>query len=818
MAKRNIKGITIEIDGNATPLQKALSTVDKSLKETQKQIKDTNRLLKFDPGNTDLLVQKQKALQDSIKGTEDRLKQLKDAQKQAQDQLARGDISQQQYDALQREIIETEQDLKKLKKEYQDFGSVAKQQLKVAGDQMKAFGDKVSDVGGKLTKNVTGPIAALGGAAIASFSEVDKGYDEMIKKTGATGEEAEGLRDIMESIATSIPTDFETAGNAIGEVSTRFGITGDDLEKLSEQFIKFAKLNNTDVTQSVDSVQKAMAEFGLGAEDASGFLDRLNVVAQETGTDVNKLAQYAVDNAASFKELGMGIDESVTFMGKLDKSGLNMNQVLAGLRKAMKEATKEGKPLDQALSELQDTLLKSGDSTEALNEAYELFGNKAAPAIADAVKEGKINFEDLAGAVTDAKGSIESTFDETQGPIDDFKTTLNQLKVTSADIGSTLLEILTPAIQKFSEILQALKEKWESLTPAQQDMIVKIALIVAAIGPLLVLIGNVITVIGGLVSAIGLIASPVGLVIVAIGALIAAGVLLYKHWDEVKTFCAETWNDIKQTFFDITEGIKNDIVNFVTAVRDNIVNYFTSIYEFWANVWENIKNAATTAVTFIHDSIVNWFTKIQEFWKTTWEKVSTFFSEAWDNMKSGIGEKVEAIKTAIQDGIGNAIQWIEGLPERAYKWGLDLIANFIQGISDKFDPFRNIIESVAGTVADFIGFSEPKKGPLSKFHTFAPDMMKLFAEGIERNMGIIEGAMTDLGENMNITGSASISVNEGAIAPNTSNGGVIAMLQQYLPYLAQDQNIYLDSGALVGGTAPAMNRALGQMQVRERRR
>lgn len=816
MAKRNIKGITIEIDGNATPLQKALSSVDKSLKETQNQIKDVNRLLKFDPGNSDLLVQKQKALQDSIQGTEDRLKQLKEAQKQAQDQLANGDIGQQQYDAIQREIVETENNLKSLKKEYQDFGSVAKQQLKAAGDEIKTFGDKVSDVGGTLTKNVTAPLAAIGGASMAAFNEVDAGADAMIKKTGATGEQAKELEEIMNNIATSIPTDFETAGNAIGEVATRFGVTGDDLEELSSQFIKFADLNGTDVVTSVDSVQRAMAAFGLGAEDAGGFLDRLNVVAQETGVDVNKLSDYATTNAASFKELGLGVDEAVTFMGQLDKSGLDVNQVLAGLRKAMKEATDEGKPLDQALSELQDTLLSSGDSTEALNEAYELFGTKSAPAIADAVKEGKLDFEALSGAVTDAEGNIVNTFEETKDPIDKFKETFNQLKITLAEVGGTIFEILTPAIQTLSDILTSLKEKWDSLTPAQQDMIVKIMMIVAAIGPLLAIIGQVIGVVGGLVSAIGLIASPVGIVIAAILALIAVGVLLYTHWEEVKQFCSETWEAIKQTFVDIFEGIKTDVVNFVTTVKDNIVNYFTAIYNFWSGVWEKIKTAFTTVVNFIKNSIINWANKIYTFWSNIWTKVKTFFTDTWDNMKEGIGDKVESIKTTIKDGIGNAIEWIEGLPDKALTWGRDLISNFIAGIEEKFAPFTNKIESIAGTVADYIGFSEPDKGPLSNFHTFAPDMLKLFAQGIERNMGIIEGAMTDLGNNMNVTGN--VSVNESAIAPNTSNGGVMAMLQQYLPYLAQDQNIYLDSGALVGGTAPAMNRALGQMQVRERRR
>ena len=185
---RNIKGITIEIGGDTTKLQKALSGVDKSLKTTQNQLKDVNRLLKLDPKNTELLTQKQKALKDAIKGTEDRLKTLKEAEKQAADQLRNGSIGQEEYDALQREIIDTEQELKKLKDEQKSFGSVVGQQMKVAGDKISAFGDSVKAVGEGMTKYVTGPLLAIGGASIAAFKVVDDGYDTMIAKTGATGE------------------------------------------------------------------------------------------------------------------------------------------------------------------------------------------------------------------------------------------------------------------------------------------------------------------------------------------------------------------------------------------------------------------------------------------------------------------------------------------------------------------------------------------------------------------------------------------------------------------------------------------------------
>ena len=106
MAGRNIKGITVEIGGDTTGLQKALQGVNKEIKDTQSQLKDVEKLLKLDPGNTELLSQKQKLLGDAVSETKQKLETLKTAAEQANQALANGDISQEQYDALQREIIE----------------------------------------------------------------------------------------------------------------------------------------------------------------------------------------------------------------------------------------------------------------------------------------------------------------------------------------------------------------------------------------------------------------------------------------------------------------------------------------------------------------------------------------------------------------------------------------------------------------------------------------------------------------------------------------------------------------------------------------
>ena len=83
MGTKRIKGITIELNGDATGLDKALKGLDKQLNQTESSLKDVNRLLKLDPGNTELLRQKQELLQGAIKDTKERLDALKAASEQA---------------------------------------------------------------------------------------------------------------------------------------------------------------------------------------------------------------------------------------------------------------------------------------------------------------------------------------------------------------------------------------------------------------------------------------------------------------------------------------------------------------------------------------------------------------------------------------------------------------------------------------------------------------------------------------------------------------------------------------------------------------
>ena len=496
-----IAGLTIEIGGDTTKLQSALKGVDAQLRTMRTGLKDVDRLLKFNPTSTQLITQKQQMLKQSIEQTKSRLDQLKEAQKQMD---AKGvDKNSEEYRRLQREIIATEDNLKRLEKEYAKVASVAGVQLQAIGGKMKELGAKISEAGQAVTTRLTAPIVALGAASVKAFTDVDKGMDAIVQKTGATGDALNAMKESAKNLATEIPTDFQTAGDAVGQVNTRFKLTGEELESVSGQFVKFAKMNNTDVTTSVNSVQSAMAAFGVSAKDTGAFLDTLNKVGQNTGADVNRLAQAMTTNAAALKNMGYSASDAANFLGQLSVNGIDSSQVMAGLKKAFATATKEGKPLDKALAELQSTMKNADTDTEAYGAALELFGNRAGPALAAAIRDGRLSLEQLGTSMKDNVGNIDTTFENTLDPVDKFKMALNQAKLAGADLGGALLTTLTPMIEKLQAGLAALGEKFRSLSPAQQEMIVKIGLITAAIGPVMFIFGKLTSVIGTLVSGVG---------------------------------------------------------------------------------------------------------------------------------------------------------------------------------------------------------------------------------------------------------------------------------------------------------------------------
>lgn len=518
-----IRGITIELGADASGVLDSISKLNSEIKSTQSQIKDVDKLLKLDPGNMTLITQKTQLLQEQIGNTKSKLEELKAAQA---DMDANGvDKNSAQYQALQREIIATEQQLKTLESTAGSGSAALAKVSQVTGQ----IGDKMEAVGKKLSV-VSAAITALGAAAIAAFNDVDSGADIVIKKTGATGEAAEELEQSYKNVAKNIVADFDDIGSAVGEVNTRFKVTGEDLEDLSEEFLKFANINDMDVTSAVSGVDKALKTFNLDQSKAKDVMGLLSKTSQDTGISMDTLLGLLQSSGATLKEMGLDLGSSVTLMGQFEAAGIDSNEMLSKMSKAAVYFQKNGKDMNEGLSDLISRLQDSSTEADATAEAYEIFGSKAGLAFVTAAKEGKINISDLSASLSDYGHVVDDTYQQTLDGTDKMALAWQNMKLGLAELGGAIGETLAPIMDKITAGIQKVVEWFTNLDDGTKEMIVTVGGLVAAIGPLLVIGGKVmngISSITGALSAIGTTtAGPIGIAIAAVAAATAGIIAL----------------------------------------------------------------------------------------------------------------------------------------------------------------------------------------------------------------------------------------------------------------------------------------------------
>lgn len=533
MASKNIKGITIQLDGDTKNLSSALKDVNKDLKKTQSDLKLVNSALKLDPSSVELLADKQSLLSDAVQETEQKLQTLKDAY---DSNLSNPDVGADEMRDLKLEIdrcaasltdyrsqldsVSMDIDSKgmedmadatddasasaeSLAENLDDVESAADNAGRTASDTMEEFGKKVSSVGDTLTKSITAPLTALAGISYKSWTDITDGMDAVVTRTGATGEALESMRDLVKEIPTEINTSFKNAGDAVGEINTKFGVTDDELKSLSKRFLQFTDLNGTDIVSSVDGIQASMAAWRLSTEETYGVLDILNKVGQDTGANVLELANELQQNAVVMQELGFDYAESAQFLGDLSKSGLDASSVLNGLSKAFSSGVKDGKSVNQVLADLQKTLTSSETTTDAYAAALDVFGRRTFAQLSQAMQDGTLSFDIFIDRTEDAADSVEKTFADTVHPIDEMAMSMNELKLEAQELFNVLGPILVQVMHTAIPIIKEFADMWSSLSPDTQELIVKMGMLAAAAGPVLSVGGRLISSFSGVAGAVG---------------------------------------------------------------------------------------------------------------------------------------------------------------------------------------------------------------------------------------------------------------------------------------------------------------------------
>lgn len=701
----NIKGITIEIDGNTTKFDRAIKDSNKEVNSLNKELKSIDSSLKFNPGNVELLGQKQELLKQKTQAAKEKLEALKAAQADVEKQFANGEIDQGQYNKFQQEVIKAESQvktfngqLKETQKELKSVSGLSGVMNKV-GDGFEKAGKKMSDIGGKLSKGVTAPIVAIGAAAGAAWKGIDDALDTIVTKTGATGDAMKELEGNFKNVFTSIPADAQQVGDAIGELNTQFGLTGEALEQASTQMVQFATINGTDITNSTIAAKQAMEQFGASTEELPGFLDTVTAAAQQTGQSTDSIFEAVKRGAPQLKAMGLDMNQSAMMMAKFQQAGLDSTKVLSSMTKAQVQFAKDGKTLQQGMEEFFAAVEQGGDSVDVINQASEIFGSKNGPMMVEAIKSGKISLEDFTAAGQDFSGTVAETFDATRDPIDKMKESLNNLAMLGADLFNTIQEVAAPILEQLVEHIKSLREKWEELSPQTQQTIVKIAAIAAAIGPLLIILGKMATGIGVVIKALTMFANPIGLAVAAVVAAVALIIAnwdkIKKAWEDLKKFLVDTWNNIKKKAEEIWNGIKDFFKNTWDGIKNTATNAWNGVKSFLTDTWNGLKDKATETWNNIKDKASTAWENVKSTASSKWNDIKSNLSTTWENLKSNASTTWGAIKTSIVEPMSDSARHV-------WDKAKEMASNFVdsvKGLPDKIGGiFKNVFDSISGWV------------------------------------------------------------------------------------------------------------------------
>lgn len=499
----SVKGLLVEIGGDTSGLQNALKKVNSSTSSLSKELRGINSLLKLDPKNTELLKQKQDVLNESIKTTQEKLKELKEAKEKADEAMSNGtEISAESYRNLQREIINTENKLKNLKLEASKWTS-AGESIQEFGTKVDGIGNKVGNLGSKLTKTATPAIVATATLAVTSMDAVDEGLDTVAKKTGATGDGAKELQKIYKEVASEVPAEFGDIGAAVGEINTRLDFTGDKLKSASKAFLKFAKVNDVDVNTAVQLVTRAMGDAGIEADNYAELLDMLTVAGQKSGISIDSLATNLAKYGAPMRALGIDTENAIAMFAGWEKAGVNTEIAFSGMKKAISNWGAAGKDSTKEFSKTLEEIKKCPTIAKATTKAIEVFGAKAGPDLADAIKGGRFEFDKYVKALKEGGGTLENTYGQITDEVDDAQLAMQNIQIAFHDTGEVAMKTLAPKLLNLAKDFKSLMEKFDRLDPKLKQNIVRFTALGAVLGPIIKTGGTLISGVGKGISSVG---------------------------------------------------------------------------------------------------------------------------------------------------------------------------------------------------------------------------------------------------------------------------------------------------------------------------
>lgn len=667
----NIKGITIQIGADTKPLEKSLEGVNKNARAIQAELRQVDKLLKLDPGNVDLVSQKQKLLSDAVSNTKDKLAVLKEAQMQVEEQFRKGEIGEDKYRALQREVISTEQNLKSLEKQLFEVNNTSLETAEGLSEASKKMNDLAAADIDPIQKAL-GDINENAKVLQVELKEVDellkldpKNTELVAQKQKILSESVETTKDKLKTLKEAekqaqdqfkkgeiaeeqyralkreiAKTESELKGfeKQVKEVNKAFNDTGNKIKDFGEASSKagekFAPISagaglllaglvaNThataDYVQEMGKLSTAFEMSGHSAEAAKQTYDDLFAIigeddrAVETANHLAKLADTQED-LTNWTTISTGV--FATFGDSLP---------IESLAEAANETAKTG----ELVGSLSDALNWAGVSED-------LFKSKLERTTSEQGRQ-KLITETLMGIYSGAAEKYRIVNDELIRS-NEIQSSVND---SMATLGETMRPIINDVMEPFAELLEDLVEWLSGLDEGTVKLGLGFLLVIAVVSTLLLLIGQFAGAISNVTGLMGKFAGEATITAVATetvgkaagGASGAAGML-----SKAFTFLI---NPVTLTIA--------AVALLVMAIVE-LWNTSDEFREFWIDMWGKVKAAPAKAISDIKSDLSQW----ADIGKAIIDKMFGGIKSGWQNIENWINDKFGWLDDKLNDwGLG----------------------------------------------------------------------------------------------------------------------------------------------------------------------
>lgn len=644
----------------------------------------------------------------------------------------------------------------------------------------------------------TAAVGAFAKASINAGSNFDSAMSQVAATMGTTVDKIQNLRDFAQEMGSTTAFSATEAAEALNYMALA-GYDADTSMKMLPNVLNLAAAGGIDLASASDMVTDAQTALGLSIDETNAMVDQMAKASSKSNTSVQQLGEAFLTIGANARNVKGGTQELSTVLGVLADNGIKGTEAGTHLRNimlAMNPTT------DKAVAAWEQLGVSAYDADGNMRELPEVFG-ELSEAMKDMTEQEKTDmlsamfnktdlasiqallgttserYDELSKSIGNASGAAsamaDTQLDNLAGSVTLFKSALEGAQIAVSDqLTPTLKEFVDFGAEGLGTLTQAFNEggldgAMEALGTLLSDglnMIVeKLPAVIEAGGKLL---GALIQ--GIIVNLPTLLQSAFSIILELGRGLVEAAPQLISSITEVIIQLATMLTEPDTLVELITCG-----VDWILALAEGLVEAIPQLVEAIPTIIANLVSAIITLAPELLVAAAKLVLTLGEGIIKYWISLKNAVFELWEKLKGVWTEKIGDVK----------------------KWGKDLIDNFIGGIKEKWESFKQTLSDLAGTVKDFLGFSVPEKGPLHEWATNNPgyDMVELFTEGMNDAAPDLEAELSQnvalpMLDMMNASMSSSVNSGMNEQAPTPIIVRLEGDAQKFFSYIQSQNDIY----------------------------